>query len=310
MAEKIDLLKKSCEAAEKVIEDCYADIKDNERLVGQTAGVIQEGVKEIGLRVQELKDQGAKGTELKDFAGDAEIKKMVASIEQFFGSLDKSLKKVTATHTAAKTKGLDAFWAVKVDLEKEIKDRKKAISTKLGTGNKSLPDMEKLLVAMNKFKDTASFLGVAGFKPETIEDHRKEFGYQVKDEIAKSKDLRLSSEQQMLDEQALNERNLAKNIGLCKTALGAATAAQQAAKAAASKKDASALKQQQQIVAKALTEVRDLESIFVRAFKDQWIKTKIADSSIKGKVENSFKATTQVRQAIEVIDLQVKALEL
>lgn len=310
MAEKYDELKKAYDTAKALVEACYLEIKANERVVGQTAGVIKEGVKEIGLRVQHLKDQGAKGSELKDFANDPEIKKMLASIEQFFGSLDKSLKKIAVTHKSAKDKGIKAFWDTKADLETEIKTRKKAVSTKLGTGNKSLPDMEKLLATMDKYKNDASFLGVDGFAPETVEEHRKEFGYAVKDEIAKSKDLRLTSEQQMLDEQALNERNLAKNIGLAKTALTNAQSAHEAAKAALGKKDGATVKKQQEAVAKALAQVQGIESIFTRAFKDDWIKSKIATSSIKSKIEATSKGITQLRQALEVIDLKVKAMDL
>lgn len=310
MADKYDELKKTYEAAKAIIEACYIEIKASERVVAQTAGVIQEGTKEIGLRVQKLKDQGAKGTELKDFMGDAEVKKMAASIEQFFGSLDKALQKVSATHKSAKTKGISVFKTARKDLEDEVKTRKKAISTKLGTGNKSLPDLEKLLATMNKYLDDASFMGVDIFVPEMIEQHRKEFAQAVKNEIAKSKDLKLSNEQQMLDEQALNERNLSKNIGLAKTALTTAQSAQQAAKAALAKKDSGTLKKQQEIVTKSLKQVQDIESIFTRAFKDEWIRSKIAASSIKGKIEATSKAATQVRQAIEVIDLQVKAMDL
>jgi len=310
MAEKYDELKKAYEAAKVIIENCQTEIKANERAIGQTTGVIDEGVKEIGLRVQKLKDQGAKGADLDDFIKDPEVKKMVASIEQFLGSIDKALKKVDVVHKAAKVKGIAAVNNIKKDLQDEIKTRKKALTTKLGTGNKSLPDMEKLLAAITKYQDEAAFLGVDIFVVEDIEEHRRKFLKDVKAEIAKSKDLRLTAEQQLLDEQALNERNLAKNIGLAKTALTNAQSSFEAAKSALTKKDASTLKKEQESVTKALTQVKAIESIFTRAFKDEWIKSKIADSSIKGKIEQASKGVTQLRQAIEVIDLKVKAMDL
>ena len=61
MAKTYEEMKKAYETAKKAIEECHAEIKNNERMVGQTAGIIQEGAKEIGLRVQQLKDGGATG---------------------------------------------------------------------------------------------------------------------------------------------------------------------------------------------------------------------------------------------------------
>jgi hypothetical protein len=53
---------------------------------------------------------------------------------------------------------------LETEITKEIADRKKQLSTKLGTGNKSVADMEKLLEAIKKYKLTAEYKSVAEWK--------------------------------------------------------------------------------------------------------------------------------------------------
>jgi hypothetical protein len=88
------------------------------------------------LRIQQLKSEGATGKALKEFASDPEVKKMVAS--------------------------------------DEIASRKKQVSTKIGTGNKSLADMQKLHAELAKYGDDHELMAVVGFLPEEIAGHRKQ----------------------------------------------------------------------------------------------------------------------------------------
>jgi len=53
---------------------------------------------------------------------------------------------------------------LETDLSKEIADRKKQLSTKLGTGNKSVADMEKLAETIKKWKLTSEYKAVAEWK--------------------------------------------------------------------------------------------------------------------------------------------------
>jgi hypothetical protein len=87
-------------------------------------------LKELGLRIQQLKSEGATGKALKEFASDPEVKKMVAS--------------------------------------DEIASRKKQVSTKIGTGNKSLADMQKLHAELAKYGDDHELMAVVGFLPEEL----------------------------------------------------------------------------------------------------------------------------------------------
>jgi hypothetical protein len=310
MAEKIDDFKKRYTTLTAAIDTCHEEIKKNERAVGQTAGIVQEGTKVVGNRVQELKDKGQSGTTIADFAKDPEVKTMMASLEQHLVAIDKQLKSIVAVHAQAKSKSVVGFWALKTEVEGEIKSRKKAVSTKLGTGNKSLVDMEKLLVDINKYKDSGTFVGVDIFVPETIEQHRKEFNFAIKDEIAKAKDVRLTAEQQMLDEQALNERNLTKNTSAAKSLVEAIGGAVKKAGDALASKNAKALKEEQELVVKAAKQLAGLASIYDRALKDQWIRSKIKDSSIKGKIEATAKFIGEADSKVAVLAKKVAEMKV
>lgn len=53
---------------------------------------------------------------------------------------------------------------LETELTKEIKDRKKQLTTKVGAGNKSVADMEKLLETVAKYKLTVQYKSVAEWK--------------------------------------------------------------------------------------------------------------------------------------------------
>jgi hypothetical protein len=290
MAKQYEEFKKTFDQIKKKIDNVAEEIKKNEKFVAQTSGVIQEGVKELGLRIQQLKDIGQTGTSIKDFEGDGEVKKMLASIDGFMNGLEKELKRIAGVHEGESKKTRQAFWDLKKDLAAEIAKRKKAVSTKLGTGNKSLPDMEKLLKEMDKYKDVAPFVNVDVFQPEEIAQHRKELKFSIEDQIKSAKDVKLSAQQKMLDEQALNLRNLALNVGRAKTLSEAVVKLCADAKKAVDERNQQALMAAKAEIPKPLKELGELADIGERALKDEWIRSKINASKDKAKILGGIKA--------------------
>ena len=132
--------KKQFEAVKSAVLKFAGEIDKNDRFMGQTTGVIQEGTKEVGLRMQDLKDNGMKGATIDAFMTDPEIKNMVGSIRQYLAMMQKELLKAAAM-TADIKKTAAGFQKLKVDVANEIAARKKQLTTKAGTGNKSIADM-------------------------------------------------------------------------------------------------------------------------------------------------------------------------
>lgn len=294
MAKEYEAFKKSFDQIQKSVDSVANELKKNGNFVSQTSGVIKEGTKEVGLRIQELKDKGQTGSSIKDFESDPMVKKMLASIESYMTGLDKELKRIAEVHKGDLKKAVASFKETKKELADEIKTRKKSATTKLGTGNKSLPDMEKLLKEMDKYSDSAIFISLETFTPEDIAQHRKELNYALADEVKQSKDVKLTSEQQMLDEQALNLRNLASNVNEAKKLL---KSIQEICKLATEKLLNAQSKDKLMVVKNTIAneqvKLSKLASIGERALKNAWIKSKIQDSKDKDKILAGIKAIAE-----------------
>jgi hypothetical protein len=278
----------------KDINQGLEDIRKDAQNVAHSSGVMAEGAKVIGARVHELKDGGMKGDDIKDFMADKEIKTMMDNMTEIMSNLDKELKRMEALHSGPWVKSKARFWDLRKGLVAEIADRKKKVSTKVGLGNKSLPDMEKLLVEIDKVKDH-QFTTWDAFVPEDIAQHRKEMSFAIKDEIKKAKDVRLTEYQAMMQQQGLNTRvlngNLAKANTLYQSILQEATKAETAAK----EKKAGELKAAQQAADKLTKDLIKIVDPYEKAPSDSWLKTQIANSKDKSTIETGIKNFVEMK---------------
>ncbi len=294
MAKQYEEFAKTVKEIRKALASAADEYEKDQRFLGQTTGVVKEGVKEIGLRVQELKDRGATGSDIGEFAADAEVKKMLASINGFMAGIKKELAHVTEVHKKT-TPMVKLAYDTKIALAKEIKDRKKALSTKVGVGNKSLPDMEKLLADLEKYMGTSEFAQIEGFTPEPYALHEKELARDLGEAVRMAKEKRLSSEQQMLDQQALNVRNLVRNVAIANKlrdeVLGLCAAVAKASQGG----DQKGLITAKAAIAAPLKELGRLAGIGERALKDDWIRSGIKASKDKSKIEAGLHAIAQAK---------------
>ena len=294
MAKQYEEFAKTIKEAMKALASAAEEYDKDQRFLGQTTGVIQEGVKEVGLRVQELKHRGNTGTDIKDFADDAEVKTMLASINGYMDGLKKELAHAAEVHKKT-TPMVKLAYDTKTALAKEIKDRKKALSTKLGTGNKSLPDMEKLLADLEKYMGTSEFARVEAFVPEPYAQHEKDLARKLGETVKMAKEKRLSSEQKELDQQALNLRNLVKNVSIANKmrdeVLGLCAAVAKASQSG----DQKGLVTAKAAIAAPLKELGRLAGIGERALKDDWILGGIKASKDKSKIEAGLHSIAQAK---------------
>jgi hypothetical protein len=294
MAEKLDEFKKKFADIKAAIIKYKEAFDKNERFIGQTNGVIEEGIKELGLRIHELKDGGMTGNAIDAFMGDADVKQMMNSINSYLGGIQKELAGVTAIYNE-KQKTVTAFYDLKKAVETEIAKRKQEVSTKLGTGNKSLPDMEKLFTEMKKYIDEMPYAKVEIFVPETYEEHVKQTKSHIQDEIAKSKDKALTAFQSQMEEQACNTRVLNRNVGVAKGWYETVMKECGNALKAVTERNNKNLLSAKALVIKPWNDLKNMDDMYQRAAKDEWIKSKIADSSDKGKIQEMMQLITGMR---------------
>jgi len=296
MAETYDAFKKEFEAIQKDADKAADAIDKSTRVVGQTSGIIAEGIKELGLRIQELKDAGAKGTALKDFEGDAEVKKMSASLDAYLKQVENELTAITSLHGGLMTNVKNRFQKLAKDLKAEIASRKKQLSTKIGTGNKSLPDMEKLLAEMTKYQDAKPYTIVEAYAPEPFSDHQKQFDRDVARQLSQTKEVALSKLQAQMQEQALNVRIMAGNVNKVRSLHDEIMTECKNAEKAAASRDAKGLLAAKVSAARPMKQMKDLVDPYTDAMNDSFLKNQIAYSKDKGKIEDNYKAMLTMMQ--------------
>jgi chromosome segregation ATPase len=222
---------------------------------------------------------------------------MMTEVKASLGRIQKELLKM-ATEKVEIKKTATLYYDLKKEVNDEIAKRKKELSTKLGTGNKSLPDMEKLSAAMQKYQDEMPFAKVEIFVPEEYAQHLKEANDDLNHEIAQSKSEALSAFQKQMQEQALNSRVLLGKVAEAtkwyNTVMAQCTAGQKALKEK---------KNKELMTAKALIpgpwkQLQEMNAMYQDAVKDQWISSKIKDSKDKDKILGGVKS---------VLDMKTKA---
>jgi sRNA-binding carbon storage regulator CsrA len=278
----------------KEINQGLDDMHKDAQIVAQTSGVMAEGAKEIGGRVQVLKAGGLQGTEIGAFMGDKDIKVMMQGQTDMMATLEKEIKRVEALHSGPWVKSKARFWILRKELEAEIAARKKQFSTKTGVGNKSLPDMVKLLAEIDKVKN-AQFVTWDAFVPEDIAQHRKELNFKIKDEINKAKDVHLSEYQAMMQEQGLNVRVMRGNLGKAKTLYTSILAEVAKGETAPKDKKAAELLAAQQNAAKLNKDLVKIVDPYEKAPGDQWLRTQMAESKDKATIDTGIKSFIELK---------------
>lgn len=309
MAKTYEEFKKTFADVQKQVSDGQTEIKKNANAISQTSGVMHEGVKEIGLRIQQLKNAGEKGSSVNDFMFDGQVKSMMNSVNGYMKQIEAECKRIGALHTGSFAKTKSLFWDTKKALTAEIASRKKQISTKLGTGNKSLPDMEKLLAEMNKYTDSG-FATFDAFSPETADEHKRSLDGWIKEEVGKTREAALSAFQKEMDEQACNTRVLNGNVGRAKQMLADVQAQYAAGEKAFKAKNLKGLMDAKLAIVKENKEIADMAAKYDRAKTDQWIMSKINTSKDKGAILAGMKSITDMRDQAKAAVNKLAAMKL
>ena len=183
---------------------------------GQIMGMIREGVKEWGVRVANLKKAGNKGTKPDDFAADPQAKKSMDALRALLAGLKTKITEAKAHEPETKTR-LAAFRKLQKEIADTIADRKGQTSTVLGMGNKSLPDMKKLLASMAEYENSSAFGKIEGWMIGNYDGLAKETATEIDEVLSKTKTEAVSELKDQLAGQALDLRLLYRNMTAAKT---------------------------------------------------------------------------------------------
>ena len=215
MAKQLEAFSKEFGEVQKEVSAGMEDIKKYTVAVRQTSGVMEEGTKELGMRIQALKSKGIQGSKVDDFKSDKEVQAMMGTIGTAMKLIEKEIDRLTALHGGSFQKTRTQFANLKKELKKDIDDRKKQVTTLVGTGNKSLPELQKLMAAITKYDDD-DYFEFGRFQPGKKEFMAHQLQEWIAAELAKTKSAAISQFQEMMMKQALDARNLTTKFGRVK----------------------------------------------------------------------------------------------
>ena len=230
---------------------------------GHALRVLEGAAKAIGDQVQSLKDKGATGTSLKDFEGDAEVKKSL-KVADDLDAAAKTLEAEYKTERARFNQAQASYQGIMDDLRAEVDHRKKKKAGFFKVESNSLPDLEKLLAEMSK--DVVLSKRWAGTMFEA-ERYSKRFNKFVDIELAQTKTDRAASAEAELDERGLDTRIVRGKLGRTQTLFTTVQGACQEVTAAVGKKDAAAAKAAYQKASAAFKELDGMAIQYDRAYK-------------------------------------------
>jgi hypothetical protein len=287
MAKALADYRKELDEIKAAVKGFEEPMLKNNQFMGQSPGLIENGEKELGLRIQSLKAKGKQGTALADFLSDPEVKKLSESIEKHLVGLEAQAKKISELRLGPIAMAVKRFRALEKEVKDDVASRKKSVSTLLGTGNKSLPDLEKLATEIGTFGNEPSFDAINQFSAAV--DHRKASQERIKALIAGTKaDVEEELEQEK-DQQALNVRVLHGAATKAKTLYTKIGDEIKKGKAAMTAKKTTDLANAKVAMNKAYVELTTLAAPYERAQKDMGLMSDVAASKDKVKIEGEIK---------------------
>ncbi len=280
MAKKLEACQAEFKKLQKDAEDAQHFETKYATFTEKSGALTAESVRQIGRRVQVLKDGGAKGTSLSDFANDGEVKTCVKLVDDITVREAELLREYQGALGDYK-KAFDGCAALRKELETEIATRKTKKVAFVKIDSKSLPDLEKLLKTIDG-EDLANDRWHETTQPDKPGRFRRQFDKEIVTELAKTKEAKASGEQAELDAQGLNERVLTGNFNKAQTLFTVVTTGCKATDEAVAAKDAAKARA---ALAKVMPAFKDLEAMatkYDRALADN--KRELEDSKAKDKI--------------------------
>lgn len=269
MAKSLEDFKKQWTLIKKQLEDADEEITDASNSRGMMDGVVEEGAKEVGRRVRELRQLGTQGTDIDDFKNDPEVKVMLKSMDEQMEGIEKNINRIKAQSTGPWAKTVTAYETLAKDITTEIAARKKQVSTKIGVGNKSLPDMEKLLKELNAEANTKKRLDEYHTKTlPKIEKYKKDMTRWLDEEVKKSSQDAWTRDQSEKFDRLMVDRNLNKNFGVARGLYQEIKEGVEEVKTAKTKNDPNSVAKGQSDVREKVIELEKIVSDYIAAEKD------------------------------------------
>ncbi len=174
MAEQLEEMKREFKTITDVANQKVNVAVSFNRKLEEWPGHRNHTLNQIAARAKELKAQGPAG-----IRQDAEIKHLEAELHV----MDKDIEAIEVFVQAWGKPTQQRVSALETRLNREITTRSKELTTKMGVGNKSLPEMRALLVEVQRFKQSNQYKAITGVKDQNYHSWQTQLVFAVNHEI-------------------------------------------------------------------------------------------------------------------------------
>ncbi len=218
MAKELDKYKKDYAPLKKTADWCVSEYAVHTTNREHHKQMLLEASKETGRVAQQLKDNGATGTKLSDFANAKEMAPVMKAAMDAVGALGKEesrLKQILAKASDSVT----SLEKLSKEISAEVADRKKKRDRKIaGVDSKSLPELEKLggEVWSTRSQLVDDIINMQKIEKWSQAKVRADFDKWCAEEIGRTKSDRKTRDTKETDDQAFNVRIVQREMGKVK----------------------------------------------------------------------------------------------
>ena len=174
MAEQLQAMQREFQTINDVVNQKLGLAQAYQRMLEAWPNNRQQILKEVTARAKALKPQSEE-----QIRGDNEIK----ALERELHGADKDISSMAVFVKSFGAPTASRVQALETRLTREIATRTKAFSTKVGLGNKSLPEMRALLVQVQRLKQSDKYRVLTGLKAEDYNGWQTQITLAIQHEI-------------------------------------------------------------------------------------------------------------------------------
>jgi hypothetical protein len=270
MAKTLALFKKEFEDLKKLASTSVEEIGSLDHNMNHYQQMLNEGFKEVGLRIHALRDAGTPGTKIEDFMGDREMAVMIKELSGYRDSGKQAALKAKAIRDTQFKAIRTRMQALQDGLTTEIADRKKKFASKTLGINQSVKEMDPLLAEVTTYAGRNPDYELIRHDPGsyTAAQFDRQYAGLLAEELSKSKAVALSDQQQMLLKQSLAVRTLELNLSKARAAYAEVAKQAKLAQTAQKARDIQGLARAKQAAAAGLAKTEAVIAPYEKVAKD------------------------------------------
>ncbi len=310
MAETLAEFGREFAALQKQVAAAADEGENLEHNLGQHRELMVEGFKALGLRIHELRDAGAQGSKLPDFMTDREVVVMVRELNRHRQAAKKDAARAVQLEASDYLAITRRMAALRAGLTAVANTRGAKFSNKILRINRSAPALTALQAEVEAYAKggNADYEFIANHTGSYAPDwYDGLYNDLLEEELAKSKAVALSSEQQNLAKRLLDLKLMATTQNKAKTVYVEAQKQARLAEQAANARKGQALSDTRKAADEAWQKIQALVDPYAEAMRDAKILVILSHSPDEAQVKERYRALVNIKSLVKAEVDEIKA---